>query len=890
MLGQWWMLTPTIIEMLIAAVLPAVFWVHAKVRSPLISLAVAPAVTFFFITVLSILFERVGISWEREHVLPVLGILTLFGALVLVFTKARELTGGRVTRGAIRHVLEERRRGGAEPSRAETSGLDKARAARSRVEPGRVEVTGVEKSGLEKGQVSHTGAETTGGEQGSVEPGRVELGCITTTGAETSGLEKARAARGRVEPEPVGGPIWAMVAVGSFLAALPMLLHANPELPAQQWDSTFHLNGVWSILQFGSASPFGGLSDLYGGRSVFYPTTWHAFTALFSTSPTVIRAANASSIVLMIMWVLGASALTSVITRRRGAILAAPILAGLLLDMPADNLTMYNQWPNAMGLAAVPGVVALAVILGRHIAGAFEEGIRPLLRELYLSIFLLLGAAGASAAHPSSAFVLAALLIPALLAGSVTVLRRAVASESWLRVILVPLIVAPATLMPFLALTTSKIRAMGEYPRPGFTWSYALSHMFTPAPPFTETTSMSMMILLQAGLLLLGIAYLSGLMTPKLRGIGGGAPSSSSITKGPEREHEKPSDSKPPLSGGQWDDDEPGSDAPRDHDDPRSRDEPGDDNESGDNDPWDDNGPGDDDPWDDKATPLTREHPGEWSRARDWLKAEEPLWPIASYLVFCVLTLLAYAPLGEVRTFLLAPWYLDARRIMGAHGLTMVPLMALGFDLLASIAHKILSRATGSVQPFSLPQLAPWKVEFALGLVLLTLSGFGALDSRLAATDYVYDPEKLGKPGMADTAELAMIRRMRLRIPGDSLVLGDPIAGAAYTEALGQHEAVFPQLSMTNGGERWQQVLAHRFKDIHTDPEVCEVVRELGITHFYEDEDGWYYNFKRSTRSPGLYGVDTSMGFELVDHGGSAKLYRITACGEVVGKGLMGKG
>ncbi|MBJ2329108.1 beta-carotene 15,15'-monooxygenase [Schaalia cardiffensis] len=838
MLGQWWMLTPTIIEMLIAAVLPAVFWVHAKVRSPLISLAVAPAVTFFFITVLSILFERVGISWQREHVLPVLGILTLFGALVLVFTKARELTGGRVTRGAIRHVLEERRRGGAEPSRAETSGLDKARAARSRVEPG-----------------------------------RVELGCITTTGAETSGLEKARAARGRVEPEPVGGPIWAMVAAGSFLAALPMLLHANPELPAQQWDSTFHLNGVWSILQFGSASPFGGLSDLYGGRSVFYPTTWHAFTALFSTSPTVIRAANASSIVLMIMWVLGASALTSVITRRRGAILAAPILAGLLLDMPADNLTMYNQWPNAMGLAAVPGVVALAVILGRRIAGAFEEGIRPLLRELYLSIFLLLGAAGASAAHPSSAFVLAALLIPALLAGSVTVLRRAVASGSWLRVILVTLIVASATLMPFLALTTSKIRAMGEYPRPGFTWSYALSHMFTPAPPFTETTSMSMMILLQAGLVLLGIAYLSGLMTPKLRGIGGGAPSSSSITKGPEREHEKPSDSKPPLSGGQWDDNEPGS-----HDD------------LWDDDPWDDKESGDDDLWDDKATPFTREHPREWLRARDWLKAEEPLWPIAAYLVFCVLTLLAYAPLGEVRTFLLAPWYLDARRIMGAHGLTMVPLMALGFDFLASIAHKILSGATGSAQSFSLPQLAPWKVKVALGLVLLTLSGFGALDSRLAATDYVYDPEKLGKPGMADTAELAMIRRMRLRIPGDSLVLGDPIAGAAYTEVLGQHEAVFPQLSMTNGGERWQQVLAHRFKDIHTDPEVCEVVRELGITHFYEDEDGWYYNFKRSTRSPGLYGVDTSMGFELVDHGGTAKLYRITACGEIVGKGLMGKG
>lgn len=804
MLGQWWMLTPTIIEMLIAAVLPAVFWVHAKVRSPLISLAVAPAITFSFISVLSVLFDRVGISWQREHVLPVLGILTLLGALVFLFTKARELTGGRVTRGAILQALEARRSAGAEPS----------------------------------------------------------------------GAEEARAARGRLEPEGVGVSMWAMVAAGSFLAALPMLLHANPELPAQQWDSTFHLNGVWSILQFGSASPFGGLSDLYGGRSVFYPTTWHAFTALFSTSPTVIRAANASSIVLMIMWVLGASALTSVITRRRGALLAAPILAGLLLDMPADNLTMYNQWPNAMGLAAVPGVVALAVILGRRIAGAFEEGIRPLLRELYPSVFLLLGAAGASAAHPSSAFVLAVLLIPALLAGSATVLLRAVASGSWLRVIVVTLIVVPATLMPFLALTTSKIRAMGEYPRPGFTWSYALSHMFTPAPPFTETTSMSVMILLQAGLVLLGIGYLMGLMTPKARAIGG-ALSTLSITKEaerehkePEREHEEPSDSESPLSVGLG-----GEDAPWDDDAP-----------------WGEDAPGDDDhPWGDEANPLAREHPREWLRVQDWLKVEEPLWPVASYLAFCVLTLLAYAPLGEVRTFLLAPWYLDARRIMGAHGLTMVPLMALGFDLLASIAHKILSRSTGQAQDSSAPELAPWKVKTALGLVLLTLSGFGALDSRLAATDYVYDPEKLGKPGMADTGELAMIRRMRLRIPGDSLVLGDPIAGAAYAEVLGQHEAVFPQLSMTNGEERWQQVLAHRFKDIHTDPEVCEVVRELGITHFYEDEDGWYYNFKRSTRSPGLYGVDTSVGFELVDHGGTAKLYRITACGEVVGKGLMGK-
>ena len=71
------------------------------------------------------------------------------------------------------------------------------------------------------------------------------------------------------------------------------------------------------------------------------------------------------------------------------------------------------------------------------------------------------------------------------------------------------------------------------------------------------------------------------------------------------------------------------------------------------------------------------------------------------------------------------------------------------------------------------------------------------------------------------------------------------------------------------------------FNEIHDNPEVCEVVNQMGITHYYADEDGKYYNFLRSSRFPGLYNVDTSYGFELVDQGGTAKLYRITACGAV---------
>lgn len=573
---------------------------------------------------------------------------------------------------------------------------------------------------------------------------------------------------------------WGMITLGSFLAAMPMLFRADPRLPAQQWDSTFHLNGVWSILHSHSASSFGGLADLYGGREFYYPATWHAFVSLFATPTRVVLTANASSIVLMVIWVVGATALTSILVPSRSAILASPVLAGLLLNMPADNLTMYNQWPNASGLALIPGVFALTILVGRRFAADCELGLPALLRHLPLSFAALFAMLGAISAHPTSAFVLAALLLPALLPASWKLIVSAIRAGARLRTLTLGVFTFLALALPFFALTTDRIRVMGEYPRAGISWGYALSHMFTPAPPFTATLAMSIEIIVQALLVLLGIIALILLSRT--------------------------------------------------------------------------------------SHPL-------------------PLWPIASYLVFCFLTFLAYAPIGEFRTFLVAPWYSDARRIMGAQGLTMVPLMALGFHALATFLfqHFSSSRLHGAhIAEESAKKsgalLARWKVDVALGLVLLLVTGLGAYDARAAATDYVYDPDHLGKPGMASRGELAMIRRMQLLIPAEAVVLGDPIAGAAYSEVIGQHHVVFPQLTRVSPQDSPETVLAERFHRIGDDPAVCEAIRSLQVTHFYEDEDGMYYDFRRSSRYPGLYDVDTSTGFELVDEGGTAKLWKITAC------------
>lgn len=377
-----------------------------------------------------------------------------------------------------------------------------------------------------------------------------------------------------------------------------------------------------------------------------------------------------------------------------------------------------------------------------------------------------------------------------------------------------PVLMVVVVAGPLWLLTTPKVQAMGNYPRHGISWLMAFSHAFTPSPPFDETTFFGVTVAVTGLLVLAGVVWTV-------------------------------------LSA--WD-----AFAAERVDAAEAR------------------------GWDRALSSDAQDAPVD-SAVTDGDAAQHPrplLWPIASYLVFAFLTFVAYAPDSAFREFLLAPWYMDARRIMSTQGATIVPLASIGFAWCAQwVARRMQVDAPPAVArhaAVSRPMLRTMSV--VLGVFLLVVTMGGALDARLWAVRYVYDADHLGKPGMATSGELAMLRRMPETLPEDAVVLGDPIAGAAYTEVIGQRTAVFPQLSMANEDAASQAVLSQHFNEIHTNPEVCEVVRRLKITHYYEDEDGWYYQTLRSRRSPGLYGVDTSTGFELVDQGGTAKLYRITAC------------
>ena len=131
---------------------------------------------------------------------------------------------------------------------------------------------------------------------------------------------------------------------------------------------------------------------------------------------------------------------------------------------------------------------------------------------------------------------------------------------------------------------------------------------------------------------------------------------------------------------------------------------------------------------------------------------------------------------------------------------------------------------------------------------------------------------------IADKAELDMIRRLPEELPDNAVVIGDPVAGTGYIPILTGMRSVwvFPGQAADDADGIY---LREHFKQIRTDPHVCEILQQHGIRYFYADKDIRFNNSQLSKIRPGLYGVDTSSGFTLIDSGGSASLWRIDICG-----------
>ena len=131
----------------------------------------------------------------------------------------------------------------------------------------------------------------------------------------------------------------------------------------------------------------------------------------------------------------------------------------------------------------------------------------------------------------------------------------------------------------------------------------------------------------------------------------------------------------------------------------------------------------------------------------------------------------------------------------------------------------------------------------------------------------------LHEPFVTDD-ELVMIRSLADTLPPSAVVIGDPASGETFVQGVAGLVAYIPALNSTGWGPDQRYLMDH-FRDIHSDPRVCEIVRESRIEYYYWDV---YNGAGLSPPRPGLTDVDTGTGFELVASADTAKVFRITAC------------
>lgn len=235
----------------------------------------------------------------------------------------------------------------------------------------------------------------------------------------------------RRERPVISGPGWVTLVVAAAVwTALLAYGMGRPDNPAQHFDALFHLNAVQYVIDRGDASSFHMTLAYPGRHNVFYPALWHAMTSLIvPVAGGVFEATNLMSIVVCgVLWPAGIMLLTAAVwPTRRLAIRLAPLATLGAMFFPMGFLNWGVLYPNLLGNALVPTVLALVVLV-------FRSGLPWRMRGALA--LLTIGAAGACAlGHPSSLLLALAMIVPFFIERLIVLWREGTAAR-WVRIVL----------------------------------------------------------------------------------------------------------------------------------------------------------------------------------------------------------------------------------------------------------------------------------------------------------------------------------------------------------------------------------------------------------------------------------------------------------------------
>ena len=234
-------------------------------------------------------------------------------------------------------------------------------------------------------------------------------------------------------------------AVGAAVCALGAALiigMGSPTTPPQAFDAVFHLAAVGAVREGGSASSLGGLSALYQGAPVYYPSVWHGMVALLPGG--AVEASNAMILVVgAVAWPLGIAGLLTEALRdgpcepapvaesvaaeadrdaraahraREKAVALSILLSAATAGAPVLLLTALAVWPYALSVVALPGALTLVVRARRAVAQ--RHGRAQAAAPAVLAVL------GVALAHGTGLFNTAILLLPVAVGAVAKLLRR----------------------------------------------------------------------------------------------------------------------------------------------------------------------------------------------------------------------------------------------------------------------------------------------------------------------------------------------------------------------------------------------------------------------------------------------------------------------------------
>ncbi|MCI7456813.1 DUF6541 family protein [Actinomyces urogenitalis] len=163
------------------------------------------------------------------------------------------------------------------------------------------------------------------------------------------------------------------------------------------------------------------------------------------------------------------------------------------------------------------------------------------------------------------------------------------------------------------------------------------------------------------------------------------------------------------------------------------------------------------------------------------------------------------------------------------------------------------------------------------GLVGLLVATTATWPGVRADVRGAFAPRSSNQRYVASVYEKEMMDRLADELPPDAVVIGDPVAGTAMLPFMAGVRSVWMFAGQAESDEDGLYLREH-FRDIHTDAHVCEILTSHRIRYYYEDASTFFNGAWLAGLRPGLYYVDTREGFHLVDVGGAARVWEITAC------------